>query len=261
MEVIKYGIIGAVAGLLSSCWGAYKDSLYERFESQRFIRSVIVGLALGISLFFFLDFHQIIGTNLGVVFAVVVTLERIFTEFIKAFLREEKQDKYQIPSRLHILGKTVENKSLRLVLGILFLGLVYLLFSMPTILRIDFGNPQLNGLFWGFFAGLVGSASGGAWKDAPIEGFERIKFFRSPIASGIWGIIFSFFTNNMSLLLVASLGGERMLVELYKTFIVQKVPGKFKATKPAFPEWREKRKNLIIPYFMTWIVFFYYLLS
>lgn len=261
MDVIKYGIIGAVAGLLSSCWGAYKDSLYEVFQSQRFIRSVLVGFVLGGVLFFFLRTHNLLDTNLGVVFALIVTLERLFTEFIKAFVREEKQDKYNIPSRLHILGKTVDNKSLRLLIGVAFLGLVYLFFSMPAFLRIDFGSPQLNGLFWGFFGGLLGSASGGAWKDAPIEGFERIKFFRSPIASGIWGFIFSFFTHNYSLLLIASLGGERMIVEFYKTFIVHKVPGKFKASQPAFPVWKEKRKKFIIPYFMTWIVFFYLLLS
>ncbi|MBU1200790.1 hypothetical protein KJ953_04670 [Patescibacteria group bacterium] len=261
MELIKYGIIGAVSGLLSSCWGAYKDSLYEHFQSQRFIRSIVAGSSLGILLFFFFQYFQITGVNLGVVFAVIVTLERIFTESFKAFVREEKQDKYKIPSRLHIFGNTIDNKSLRLFIGVAFLFLISLLFSMPSILTIDFGNHQLNGLFWGFFAGLVGSASGGAWKDAPIEGFERIKFFRSPIASGIWGIIFSFFTFNYSLLLVASLGGERMLVELYKTFIVQKVPGKFKATKPAFLEWKEKRKKFIIPYFITWIVFFFLLFS
>jgi hypothetical protein len=40
---------------------------------------------------------------------------------------------------------------------------------------------------------MVASISGwisaflGAWKDAPIEGFETLKFFRSPVVAGLYG--------------------------------------------------------------------------
>ena len=40
------------------------------------------------------------------------------------------------------------------------------------------------------------TAFGGAWKDAPVEGFETFKFFRSPGISLAWAILVSFFTDN-----------------------------------------------------------------
>ena len=49
---------------------------------------------------------------------------------------------------------------------------------------------------------LVASISGwisaflGAWKDAPIEGFETLKFFRSPVAAGLYGLLLAPFTTS-----------------------------------------------------------------
>jgi hypothetical protein len=255
MNILIYGFVGAFSGLYSACWGAYKDSLFEKFESKKFARSIMVGFILGIILSYFLNFNNISKINLGVFFLFVMTFERLFTESLKAFIRNENQDKYKIPSKLHIFGKTVESKFFRLLIGLIFISLAVALFYLPPLLNITFNNKILAGIFWGIIAGLIGSAAGGAWKDASIEGFNPAKFFRSPLVGALWGALLIFFTDNYPILLFACIGGERMVVELYKTFVLKSVPGKFSATKPKYIDWIEKRKKFIIPYITSLIIF------
>jgi hypothetical protein len=260
MNILIYGFVGAFSGLYSACWGAYKDSLFEKFESKKFARSIIIGFILGIILFYFLRYNAISNINLGIFFLFVMTFERLFTESLKAFVRNENQDKYKIPSKLHIFGKTVESKFFRLLIGIIFISLAIALFYLPPLLNITFNSKILAGIFWGAIAGLIGSAAGGAWKDAPIEGFNPIKFFRSPLVGAIWGALLIFFIDNYSVLLFACIGGERMVIELYKTFVLKSIPGKFNATKPKYIDWISKRKKFILPYLISWGVFIVLLL-
>ena len=255
MIYVTSAIIGAISGLHSACWGTYKDSLYENVETYKFIRSIFLGAILGVVLYKFLIYNNITNINLGVFFVFIMAFERLLTESLKAFVRNEKQDKYKIPSRLHFLGRTIENKYLRIVIGLLFISLAIFSFYIPELLPVNLGSNILNGAFWGLIAGLWGSAAGGAWKDAPIEGFDKLSFFRSPAVGLVWGMILSFFTTNFSFLLFATMGAERMTVEFYKTFLRRRTPGKFKATKPIHEEWLTKRTKLIIPYIFTWIVF------
>lgn len=255
MNILIYGFVGAISGLYSACWGAYKDSPFEKFQFKKFVRSIVVGFILGILLHYFLTFNDILNINLGVFFLVVMTFERLFTESLKAFIRNEKQDKYKIPSKLHVFGKTVESKFFRLLIGLIFISLVFASFYLLPLLNINFSNNLIAGTFLGALAGLLGSAAGGAWKDAPIEGFNPIKFFRSPLVGAICGALLSFYTNNYSLLFFASIGGERMVVEFYKTFILKSIPGKFSATKPKYIDWVTKRKKFIIPYTISCFVF------
>jgi len=254
MNILIFGFIGVISGLHSASWGGYKDCLFEKFQPKKFTRSIVIGFILGILLFYFLNANNITNVNFGVFFLFVMSFERLFTESLKAFVRNEDQKKYKIPSKLHIFGKTVENKFFRLILGLIFISLAFILFYAPLFINISFNN-LLSGLFWGAVAGLVGSAIGGAWKDAPIEGFDLIKFFRSPLVGALWGILLSFYTNNYSLLLFACIGGERMTVELYKTFVLRSIPGKFSAIKPKYEDWIEKRKRFTVPYVITWITF------
>ena len=185
-----------------------------------------------------------------------MAFERLFSESSKTFFRIEKQDKYNIPQKLHFFGKTVENQIVRTFIEILYVAFALFLLYLPKIMGLNLGPHVINGLFWGALAGLIGSALGGCMKDAPIEGFQLLKFFRSPIIGAIWGIIFSFFTNNYSILLFAGIGGERMTIKFYKTLMTTQTPGKFQENKVTRPEWLIKRKAIIIPYVITWIVFF-----
>lgn len=251
---LLYGAVGLVSGLYSSCWGSYKDSPFEKFSSKKFTRSLIAGSLLGIILFEFIKINGVSSPNLGIFFAFVMTFERTFTEFFKAFIRIEDQDKYKIPSTFHIFGKIIKNRSDRLIIGIILLVTIIFAFYMPVLLPLRFLPRIYGGFVWGMAAGLA-IALGGAWKDAPMEGFFPVKFFRSPVIAGIWGSIFSLFTGNYSFIFFSCVGAERMTTELYKTFIKKNIPGKFKASEPLYMDWVSKRKIIVAPYVFAWIIF------
>ena len=89
---------------------------------------------------------------------------------------------------------------------------------------------------WGLVlvAGIGGwlTAVGGAWKDAPVEGFSGWKFLRSPVVATAWAIVLSRFTGDWVLLTVAAAGWSVISIETYKTFLTGgRPPGKF-AGKP-----------------------------
>jgi len=70
------------------------------------------------------------------------------------------------------------------------------------------------------------------------------------------GFSLSYLTDRPIFLFLAACGLERMVVEFYKGFVKAKyVPGKFKFTKARYPEYFTKRKQLILPYAATWIIF------
>ncbi len=216
------------------------------------------GLILGMLLFHFLKLNGIHSPNPGLFFLLVMAFERLYTESLKAFIREENQNKYHIIQTFHWLGNIVHSKTRRLGMGVVYISLAFLWFYLPYPFEIPLPKILL-GLIWGTVGGL-GIAICGGWKDAPIEGFEPTKFLRSPFVGALWGLVFSTFTTDYSLLLFACIGAERMTVEFYKTFI-RKTHAKFSAATPLFPEWLEKRKRFILPYALTWAVFFALLVS
>src|SRR3546814_15254887 len=80
------------------------------------------------------------------------------------------------------------------------------------------------------------TAFGGAWKDAPVEGFETLKFFRSPLISLFWAIVVAFFTESWLLIGVAGAGYSVATIETYKTFFFPSKPrGKFSGKPIHFP--------------------------
>ena len=250
---MAYGLVGLLGGLHSSSWGAYKDTPHEEFKIGKFLRSIAVGFVLGMILFQFLRLHDIDSPNPGLFFLFVMAFERLYTESLKLFVRVENQDKYHILQTFHWLGKVVDTKLRRLGMGAIFISLAFVLFYVPFSINLGL-SQTISGLIWGTVGGL-GIAICGAWKDAPIEGFEPSKFLRSPFVGALWGLFFSIFTSDYALLLFACIGGERMTVEFYKTFI-RKKHAKFSAQSPRFPEWLEKRKRFVPPYFLTWTLFF-----
>jgi len=106
---------------------------------------------------------------------------------------------------------------------------------------------------------LIGSISGwisaflGAWKDAPVEGFETLKFFRSPMWTGIYAVLLSPFTHSYLLLMCASLGFTIATLETYKTFFFPSKPrGKFAGKPILFPVMLERRKSFAVLYYCIW---------
>jgi hypothetical protein len=98
------------------------------------------------------------------------------------------------------------------------------------------------------------SAIGGAWKDAPLEGFEPLKFLRSPLIAALAGLGLAVFTRHYLLIALAALGYERALLETYKTFFFpQKPRGKFAGKPIRFPDMLERRKPFAWVYAAIWL--------
>lgn len=186
-------------------------------------------------------------------FLLVLITSRIITEMYKQFIRVEDQKIYKIPSQVHLFKYIPQNKLQRLLLGSfvpVFLGIgTNLAITLPSY----FTNYE-SSIFIGLLAGFL-IALGGGYKDGFFEGFDHLKFFRSPIITALAALFLSTKTSNPLLLFFASMGLERMIVEFYKGFIkAGYVPGKFKTNKPRYTEWVTKRKLFIFPYFITWFV-------
>lgn len=263
ISVADFLIIGIFTGLNASCWGLYKDSLYEKVSINKFSRSILLSLIITVVLYYSLKFIGITNYNLGIFFGAVVLFERFLTEIYKGFFRSESQRKYKIPVYFHVGKHIIKNVLLKEGIGILVIFLTVLFFYYVHSLSFifsQFKGSLVVGLLLGLFMGIL-EAIGGAEKDAPFEGFDALKIYRSPVVHMIWGGIFSYFTSTYLLIFLAAGGLGRMTIEFYKTFIVNKVPGKFKATSATYPFWKLKRNAVVIPYAMTWIVFFFYLLG
>jgi hypothetical protein len=79
------------------------------------------------------------------------------------------------------------------------------------------------------------TAVGGAWKDAPVEGFSGWKFLRSPVVATAWTTMLLPFTQDWVALTFAAAGLSVLSIETYKTFFTGgRPPGKFDG-KPIRP--------------------------
>lgn len=222
------GLLGVINMIL---WGLYSDLLIERFSILKIFRSVLIGILWSILLF-------IINPNLPlfIIALVVISLERITTEIYKALIRLEDQNKYKIPSDLNIRV----NRKLKLFFGLL---LILILGILIYSIEIPINKIYLT-LIIGVFIALSGML-----KDAPFEGFDLIKFFRSPIVAVIVGIFLLFLFPDVSgkYFLLAIAGGERIISEFYKKIFRGRIPGKFKQ-KEFNKTWQDKRKSLLFLY-------------
>jgi hypothetical protein len=106
----------------------------------------------------------------------------------------------------------------------------------------------------GFATGLI-IAIGGAWKDAPKEGFDPIKFMRSPAMTVAYALLLSRFTDSTLLMAVGAIGFERATAETYKTFFLPaKPPGKFSGKPITHPEMLQQRHYFVPAYVAIWAI-------
>ena len=96
------------------------------------------------------------------------------------------------------------------------------------------------GVAVGFLSGLA-VALGGAIKDSPYEGFDPVKFMRSPIIGAIeGGAINSVIQLHPEILFLSVIGAERITTETYK-LLRAKMPMKFKYGEWNIPKIRMRR--------------------
>lgn len=254
-DAIIITVVGALAGLHSASWGAYKDSPHEAFKTGKYLRSAVIGMAGAWLTVLFLNTTNVVSVNMGVFYAIAVIAERALTELYKGYFRNEPQDKYKIPSAAHLMGNIVKNTGKRLAAGLAFTAAftAFALWALNTQLGSTV-DIKTTGIAFGLTGGVL-IAVGGCLKDAPIEGFSKTKFMRSPLIASTVGFFLSGYTTNPGVLMLSAMGLERAATEAYKTFVTRRIPGKFKAEKPLNPEWLAKRRIFLAPYALTWLAF------
>jgi hypothetical protein len=247
-------IVGLLAGTHIATWGMYKDAPHEGF--RRYKRSVIIGMVVATLVVLVVPRSWTSIGDLVLLFGVAYACERGTTEFYKVFIRHEDQSKYFIPMQFHVFGRVIPPGRLRTAAAA-----GYALIFILTGLGVYFANSARFAVPRPLMFGVIGSsigwlvACGGAFKDAPIEGFEWLKFFRSPVIAGLWAMLLSRFTNSYLLAALGGAGFSVATIETYKTFFFPNRPrGKFAGKPITFPQHLVTRQRFIPLYVGIWAV-------
>jgi hypothetical protein len=227
-------LLGVLTGLHAATWGAYKDTPFEGFRWRRFARSIVLG-ALAAAVVALVAALVAARADTRLTAAVLVGLvyagERLATEWWKAFLREQPQSSYAIPMRVAVGGRPIDARLPRYAIGAAVL--VALVLSPVVLPPLAWQGPLLWVMVLVGGAGGWLTAVGGAWKDAPIEGFSPWKFMRSPAVATAWALVLVPYVDDGWVLAVSAGGLSVMVIETYKTFLTGgRPPGKF-AGRPA----------------------------
>lgn len=257
-EIGLAALVGVASGADAAIWGMYKDAAHEGFYWPRFFRSILLGGAAAVALQWLLSLELTQAGPMLVLFGLSYAVERALVEGWKTFIREEDQSKYAIPMQFAIKGVPVKSRVARVMAGLLTLSAiavaaVVLFRSAQGVESVVYAGAT------GLLAGLI-IAVGGAWKDAPIEGFEFLKFWRSPTLTVVFAVLLFPLTGNAMLAGIAAIGYERAASENYKTFFFPSRPrGKFAGKPIAFPAMLRVRQRFVPAYAairigMLWLV-------
>jgi hypothetical protein len=247
-------VVGLLSGTHTAIWGMYKDAIHEGFAVPRFVRSVAVGAlaAIAIQLTLGLPLHHASGVAL--LFGLAYAAERGIVEVWKTFVRVEDQSKYSIPMQFSLRGVPVASRRVRLAAGMAYVAFVAA--CLAAISRVQPGAPGLSSTVRTVLVGLVVGAIiafGGAWKDAPTEGFDWRKFFRSPVLTVVFALLLAQMTDDSLHTAVAAIGYERASAETYKTFCFPSRPrGKFAGKAVRFPVMLRRRLYAVPVYVAIW---------
>jgi len=249
-------VVGTLVGLHVATWGMYKDAIHEGFFIPRYLRSVLVGAVLGAGLYPYTGLDLTTAGGAVVYFGMVYVCERVVVEIWKTFFRDEDQSKYTIPMQFHLGRTPVPNRYVRMAVGVLCLAVVFLAaWGIDRLQGVELLVPPLvAALAVGSVGGWL-TAVGGAWKDAPVEGFEPLKFFRSPLMTMSLALLLAPFTDRWLFLAMGALGYERAAVETYKTFFFPTKPrGKFAGKPILFPDMLQRRVKFAYLFGAIWVV-------
>ena len=239
-------LIGTLSGTHAAIWGMYKDAIHEGFAWPRFMRSVLVGAASAAVLQMTLRLPLPAPSAAFVLFGLSYGCERAIVEVWKTFLRDEDQSKYFIPMQFCLRGEPVKSWRVRMAAGAAYTGV--LLSGLTVISLMKTENRQMTTVLVGLATGLI-VAIGGGWKDAPKEGFDLLKFFRSPIMTVLYAIALSIFAENFGVIAIGAVGLERATAETYKTFFFPSKPrGKFSGKPIEHPEMLRRRRRFVPAY-------------
>ena len=255
MNLIIALIIGLLAGTHSATWGMYKDAPYEGFTWRKYFRSSVLSGLIAVVVVLITKLDVTKASNMIILYGFTYVIERAMLEFYKTFLREEDQSKYFIPMQFSVNGNVVKSRAARLSVGAAYMmGMLLGVYGIYYLQTIDLRS---SGLVVVVVIGSVGgwiSAFGGAWKDAPKEGFELLKFFRSPVIALIYALLLANFTNNYLYISMGALGYTVGTIETYKTFFFPSKPrGKFAGKEINYPDILVKRQKFVALYAGIWL--------
>ena len=248
------GFTGLLAGTHASIWGMYKDAIHEGFGRARFARSMIVAAVAAVAIQLAFNLPIPAPGALVLLFGLAYAAERGVVEVWKTFVRAEDQSKYFIPMQFSVRGVPVRSRVARLLAGACYVGVVIACLAAVAAIpehvgRLDAGRTALLGLAAGLFV-----AVGGAWKDAPKEGFDPIKFFRSPGMTAALALLLSPLADSHLHATVAAIGFERATVETWKTFCFPDRPrGKFAGMPIRHPAMLATRRHFVPIYAAIWL--------
>ncbi len=253
MPILTVVLIGALVGAHASTWGMYKDAPHEGFSLLKYLRSTILAAAIAPFVATMLDLVPSRLPGAMILFGCVYAGERAVLETWKTFFREEDQSKYAIPMQLAVFGRTVKRRPVRLLFGVLYLGAIIVGVLLISRLRVPPATPSwLLAITIGAMGGWF-SAFGGAWKDAPIEGFQIFKFFRSPLIAATWAWVLYLLGATPAQGMLGAIGYTVATTETWKTFFYPSVPrGKFAGKPVLFPEMLRTRQYFIPLYAGIW---------
>jgi len=247
-------VTGLAAGLHSATWGMFKDSPHEGFAWRTYLRSPVLATLIALALAFGASLDLTGPAGIAVLFGVTYGVERAMLEIYKTFIRQQDQAKYTIPMQFAVGGRVVASRGVRWLAGSLYLA---------GGLAIVYGVRWLQlhpGVLPRFLAvALVGSAGGwisafgGAWKDAPVEGFSIFKFFRSPFMTLCYGVFLASLTPSYPFIFLGAIGYTVATIETYKTFFFpSKDRGKFEGKPRSHPEYLRTRYHFVPLYVLIW---------
>ena len=258
MDLFVALITGLAVGIHCSTWGMYKDSPHEGFSWPKYFRSPVIGLIYGPIVYNIVGFDLSTSAGIVLLFGSTYLCERVTLEIWKTFLRSEDQSKYFIPMQLSVFGKPIESKRTRYIAAVVYVSAIVLVGWGVWQLYQAYLNGSINiNPYWILLFLSIGgwiSAFGGAWKDAPLEGFETFKFFRSPSISYTYAFLAANLTDNFVIITLCSIGFTIASIETYKTFFFPNRPrGKFAGKPILFPEMMKKRHYFVPVYVAIWL--------
>ena len=256
MMLLLAAAVGLMAGTHTATWGMYKDAPHEGFSGWKYARSIVLATVIAVILSAGWGLDPRRAADLVVLFGATYAVERALAEIYKTFLRDEDQSKYFIPMQFAVFGKVVRSRGARLLAGA---GYIAVLVAMVVLVdwidrTIADPMPQWLVVLVGGLGGWI-SAFGGAWKDAPKEGFQIFKFFRSPIIASLFALGLSYLSYDLVLVTLAATGYCVATTETYKTFFFPSVPrGKFAGMPVHFPDMLRRRQPFVYLYALIWVV-------
>ena len=218
-SLIFAAVVGGLAGAYASIWGMYRDSIYQGFGAGRFVGSVVVGTVAAMALQSALRLTLPQPAALMLLFGLAYGAHRGIYQSGKIFTRPRDESELFIPNMFSSGSVSVTSRSARVAASICYVIAVgFFLAALAQLDRNASGPPTLaKSAFAGLVAGLI-VATGGAWRDAPAEGFQTMRFIRSPSMTIPLALLLSLLTQSYLCLAIAAIGYERAAVETWKVF-------------------------------------------